>query len=307
MNRCVNPFTPSGRWYRGVFHCHTTNSDGARSVQEVVAWYAEHGYDFLAITDHNQVTHAAAHGGSRSARELVLVPGTEVDAGRTQLGDAYHILGIGLDQMIDLPRQSGARHALAAQEVIEALRREGAVVFVAHPYWSGLVVDDLLPLDGVAGIEVFNVNTEADIAKGYSGVHWDDCLSRGKVLVGAANDDTHWRLPDYGRGWTMLRATTLTPESVVQGLASGAFYASTGVVLEDVAFDGDTASVRVAPPGAQEIRFVCDRRYGQRVVAGGSPLLEAAHTLRGPERYLRIEVLSPDGRWAWTNPLFVVR
>ena len=309
MSQCLNPFAQSGRWYRGVFHCHTTNSDGGRSVDEVVTWYAEQGYDFLAITDHNQVTRvpARARGRSVGGRDLVLVPGTEVDSGRTQLGEAYHILGIGLGEMIDVPRQVAARHALAAQDVIGALRRAGAVVFVAHPYWSGLVVDDLLPLDGVAGIEVYNANTEADIAKGRSGVQWDDCLTRGKLFLGVANDDAHWRLPDYGRAWTMLRAETLTPDAIVQCLASGAFYASTGVVLEDVTFDGDTASVRVAPPGAQEVHFVCDRRFGQRVIADGSPLLRATHTLRGPERYLRIQVLSPDGRWAWTNPLFVVR
>ena len=100
MSRPLNPFSRTGRWFRGVFHCHTTNSDGARPVEAVTSWYAERGYDFLAITDHNQLTRGNAVGGS----PLLLVPGTEVDAGRTQLGEAYHILGIGLGGMIELPR-----------------------------------------------------------------------------------------------------------------------------------------------------------------------------------------------------------
>jgi hypothetical protein len=304
MSRHLNPFARPGRWYRGVFHCHTTNSDGARLVESVVAWYAGQGYDFVAITDHNQLTRDQAEGaGSR----LLLVPGTEVDVGRTRLGESYHLVGIGLEEMIDVPRQAASRHRLAVQHVIDALRHAGAAVFVAHPYWSGLVVDDLLPLEGVSGIEVWNANTEVDIGKGYSGVHWDDCLSQGKPLFGAANDDAHWRMPDYGRAWTLVRAESLTRRSVVQALETGSFYASTGVVLEDVTFDGDTATVRVAAPGAQEIRFICDRRWGQRVAAEGEPLREAAHTLRGHERYLRIEVVSPTGARAWTNPLFVER
>jgi hypothetical protein len=154
---------------------------------------------------------------------------------------------------------------------------------------------------------VWNANTELDIGKGYSGVHWDDCLSRGKPLLGVANDDTHWRMHDYGRAWTMVRAEALAPGDIVQALEAGSFYASTGVMLEDVTFDGDTATVRVGAPGAQEIRFICDRRWGRRVEGEGEELREASHTLRGRERYLRIEVVSRTGERAWTNPLFVER
>jgi hypothetical protein len=305
MSRLLNPFHRPGRWYRGVWHCHTTQSDGARSVEDAVAWYARHGYDFLAITDHNQVTPRPR---AAAAPGLLLVPGVEVDAGRTAIGTAFHILGIGLREMIDVPRDAAARYALPAQTVIDRLRAAGAAVFVAHPYWSGVVADDLMPLRDVAGIEVYNANTDVDIGKGYSHVQWDDCLSRRRPFVAAANDDAHWKLPDYGKGWTMLRVDgTLTVESVAAGLQTGSFYASTGAVLEDVAFDGDTATVRVADPGAREIRFVCDTRWGSRVRAGGAPLREASHTLRGRERYLRIEVVGPEGGMAWTNPLFLER
>ncbi len=328
MSRCLNPFTLPGRWYRGVFHCHTTNSDGARTIAEVIDWYTQQGYDFLAITDHNQLTRVPVNerdmrdvgrgrAGAPTARgaaatagapgRLLLVNGTEVDVGRTRLGEPYHLVGVGLREMIEVPRQMKVRYAMPAQDVVTALRAVGAVVYVAHPYWSGLILDDLLALDGVAGLEVFNANVEVDIGKGYSGVQWDDYLSGRHLLLGAANDDAHWRMPDYGRAWTMLRADVLTPEAVVEGLASGAFYASTGVVLEDVAFDGDTTTVRVAPPGAAEIRFICDHRWGRRIASGGAPLREAAYVLRGQERYIRVEVIGPSGERAWTNPLFLER
>jgi hypothetical protein len=305
MNLLPNPFAQSGRWYRGVWHCHTTESDGVRSVGEVVEWYAERRYDFLAITDHNKVTPPPARGGAGGP---LLVAGVEVDAGQSQIGTSFHILGIGLRAMIDVPKETAARHALPAQTVIDRLRAAGAAVFIAHPYWSGLVAADLVPLRDIAGIEAYNANADVDIAKGYSGVQWDDCLVRGRVLWGAANDDTHWRLADHGRAWTMLRSSgPLTPESVARTLAAGSFYASTGVRVDDVTFDGKTATVSIAPPGAREVRFVCDHRWGARVQAEAAPLRHASHTLRGRERYLRIEVVGPDGGMAWTNPIFVER
>ena len=303
MPRCLNPFAQPGRWFRGMFHCHTTQSDGARTVDDAVAWYAARGYDVLAITDHNRLTRARPPAGS----SLLLVPGTEVDAGRSRLGEPYHLVGIGLDRMIDLPRDMAARHGLAVQTVIDRLRGAGAVVFVAHPYWSGLVVDDLTPLDGVAGLEVYNTNTDVDVAKGSGSVQWDDCLCARRPLFGIANDDAHWRMQDFGRAWTMLRAETLSQASVVQALAGGAFYASTGVVLEDLTFDGETVTVRVGEPGATEIRFMCDRRWGRRVASDGAPLRASTFTLRGRERYLRVEVVGTSGERAWTNPLFVER
>lgn len=302
MTSPVNPFAQPGRWFRGVFHCHTTNSDGQRSVESAMAWYAEQGYDFVSITDHNQMTRVP-----RRRDGPLAIPGTEVDVGRSRLGTSYHLVGIGLDEMIDLPRGVEARHALAPSAVVEALRLAGAVVFIAHPYWSGLVVDDLLDVHGVAGIEVFNANTEVDIGKGYSGVHWDDCLSRGRLLLGAANDDAHWRLQDFGQAWTMVRADALTPESVVNAIESGAFYASTGAVLEDVLFNGASVTVRVGAPGASEVRFKCDQRWGYRAVAAEKPLETATYALRGHEKYVRVEVATPSGQRAWTNPLFLKR
>ena len=49
----INGFTETGTWYRGNLHCHSTNSDGLLKPDEVAALYKEHGYHFLAISDHD--------------------------------------------------------------------------------------------------------------------------------------------------------------------------------------------------------------------------------------------------------------
>ncbi|MYD95309.1 MAG: hypothetical protein F4Y02_16835, partial [Chloroflexi bacterium] len=51
-----NPFLTQGRWYRGNLHAHSTNSDGAKSPADAVAWYRDAGYDFMALSDHHVVS-----------------------------------------------------------------------------------------------------------------------------------------------------------------------------------------------------------------------------------------------------------
>ena len=52
----MNLFIEGKPFFRGNLHCHTTMSDGAKTPDEVIATYQAMGYDFLAITDHRQVT-----------------------------------------------------------------------------------------------------------------------------------------------------------------------------------------------------------------------------------------------------------
>ena len=55
--KIVSPYTDEGNWYKGNIHCHTTNSDGVLSPYQLIVEYANKGYDFLAITDHNYITY----------------------------------------------------------------------------------------------------------------------------------------------------------------------------------------------------------------------------------------------------------
>ncbi len=41
------------QWYRGNTHTHTYWRDGDAAPDQVVAWYVDHGYDFLVLSDHN--------------------------------------------------------------------------------------------------------------------------------------------------------------------------------------------------------------------------------------------------------------
>jgi hypothetical protein len=44
------------RWYKGNLHTHTLWSDGDDFPDMVAAWYRQHGYHFLALSDHNTLS-----------------------------------------------------------------------------------------------------------------------------------------------------------------------------------------------------------------------------------------------------------
>ena len=45
--------TEEPRWQRGNTHTHTLWSDGDAPPEAAIAWYVDHGYDFLVLSDHN--------------------------------------------------------------------------------------------------------------------------------------------------------------------------------------------------------------------------------------------------------------
>ena len=150
-------------WLRGNVHCHTTESDGRFTPQQTVDWFAGAGYQFLALTEHNRITDPAL----LDPKGMVLLPSTELSAAGGELGATYHLLGLGLAPSITLPAVS-----TPAPESVRWLRDHGAVVYVAHPHWSGLTVADVVNA-GAHGLEIYNGGTFLDSQKGDALVHWD--------------------------------------------------------------------------------------------------------------------------------------
>jgi predicted metal-dependent phosphoesterase TrpH len=299
-------------WLRGSIHCHTSNSDGRITAQEAVSWFASAGYDFLALTDHNLVTDPApldAHG-------LCLLAATELTATGGELGASYHLIALGVDPRATLPAT-----ATPAPESVAWLRRQGAVVFVAHPHWSGLTVADLLAAGnaGAHGIEVYNGGTVLDSQKGEATVHWDEGLARGARWWGVAVDDTHWHTVDRGLGWVMVRAAEATPGHILAALARGHFYSSCGPEIHQVRLtpNGEDAYLEVeASPcaaiyalsyGARN-QFHFDREAAARGEPGATITVASFRIERqrlGPGGYVRVQCTDWQRRSAWSNPLFL--
>ena len=50
-----SPQPESTRWWKGNLHTHSLWSDGADFPEMIAAWYKQHGYHFLAVTEHDML------------------------------------------------------------------------------------------------------------------------------------------------------------------------------------------------------------------------------------------------------------
>lgn len=79
------PGAGGARWFAGDLHAHTVHSDGALTVGELARLGAAEGLDFLAVTDHNTVSHHPWLAAAGARQGITLLPGQEVT---TDLGHA---------------------------------------------------------------------------------------------------------------------------------------------------------------------------------------------------------------------------
>lgn len=132
-------------------------------------------------------------------------------------------------------------------------------------------------------------------------MHWDQALHAGWRALGVAADDSHFRLPDYGGGFIWLRAAGRGPADIMAALRAGAFYASSGPRLEDVELEGRRLYVRCSPAAA--VYWLGDSRFGWSAhAAPGATITEAELEIDERARYVRVEVVDPQGRTAWGQP-----
>lgn len=290
----TSPFSLPGRWLKGNLHTHTIQSDGALSPADALGWYRDHGYDFLAITDHWVFTPGS---GVARADGLLQVAGAELH------GPGYHMLCVGLSALP--PRELEA----CPEELANAVRALGGLPYFAHPYWTGQSSAEIMPVTPAAGIEVYNAVCDLTRGLGYSRVHWDELLGAGRRLTGLAVDDVHWKHGAEGRGWVMVRAEKNSETAVLAALADGAFYSTTGPAISDLAVvptaDGTPAlTVRCSP--CASIVFHARGPRGKRFDAPAGQSLDAATLpIREEQVFLRVECHDGRGGTAWSNPVYV--
>ena len=214
----ADPFNAPGNWYKGNLHTHTTESDGRLAPAEVVRQYAQRGYQFLAITDHNKRTIVWPS----DAAGMLMIPGEELDF---RCNGTFHVVAVGTRTA--LPFTAEQRVSLKPAEAFAAIRAAGGEMILAHPYWSNEQTEHVLSCGEALGVEVYNHGCEMDNGNGFSISHWDDMLRAKFRTYAFATDDSHHHgrdgeiVADAFGGWIMVKAPSLTQESVSRNSATG--------------------------------------------------------------------------------------
>jgi hypothetical protein len=304
-------FSDHNRMQQGEYW-YPTNTDGKRAA--LADYRTLFGDDWV-------VTRPGADGVTEvklktldEFRTLFESPGRFMFVKGQEITDRYyehpvHLNGVNLDQIV-LP-QGGTDVATMLQRNVDAVveqgRRSGRPTFVHvnHPnFHFAITIEDMLGLRVARGdgfVEIYNghpgVRNEGDDVRASVERTWDILLAKrlGELglepIYGVATDDSHvytrWdsSATNPGRGWIMVRAARLTPDTITAAIKRGDFYASTGVRLRDVQNDGRRLSVAVEPERGVKYRieFVGTKRGAD---LAGRPVADE-----------RLERQPPDEKW----------
>jgi len=139
---------------------------------------------------------------------------------------------------------------------------EPILVHLNHPNFGyAVTAEELMRVVGENFFEVYNghpgVHNSGDHAHASTESLWDVVLTWRiaklglPIMYGLAVDDGHnyhnipSRASEPGRGWVMVLADVLAPESLIESLESGRFYASSGVSLREVTSSESGLSIAV--------------------------------------------------------------
>ena len=303
-NPLTNPFAPDKQdgysWLRGNLHSHTTNSDGKPSPQERLDGYVDQGYDFLCLSDHYKITRIDT---VQAPDDFVLIQGAELHPANPFGGETHHFVCLNIHEDMDSQK-------MPPQHVIDNVNEQGGSIWLAHPHWSSVKIPrDTLPLNGFAGIEVFNTICRK-YGRGEGNVHWDDWMEMEDRLYPMLSDDDAHGTPDGDdtyQGWTMVRVKERTAEAVCEALTNGCSYGTTGPEIKDIQLrqvgtaEESVVEATVQCSEAQRVVAVCNR-LGAEHWEGGKTFEQCTFRVRPNSRWARFEVIGPDGSKAWSNP-----
>lgn len=282
-----------GQWLRGNLHAHTTRSDGQRPPQEVLNDYAAHGHNFLMISDHDIFTSPDDYRGWDS-RGMVMIPGNEVTA------NGVHMLHVNGNRRVEPDADR--------QKVLNAIKDAGGFAIVNHPNWFAnwdhCAQEDLEKWQGYKGLEIFNGTIGRLDGSQFATDRWDRLLSKGFRAWGYANDDSHLANGEVARGWNVVNVATPTVDAIVNALANGRFYASTGVVIRSIEVTGTRLRVktdnadRIVASTIHQKRFAVVDRADIDIDLADHPVID---------KYIRIECMGRGEQFAWTQPFFITK
>ena len=319
-------------FFKANLHCHSTESDGRRSVEELKEEYKKRGYSIVAFTDHEHLLDHSylndedfltitscelavkefPNESSLKNRDMrvahlnfyALDPHNTVTPCYASAYDHYV-----RDDNRDRVRFEGEYERVYGAEGINAMIREGNergfLVSYNHPSWSLEDAEEYLRYEGCFAVEIYN---HSCVMSGHPDDErvFADMLRAGKRVYCTAADDNHNSMDftapggDSFGGFVKIDADALEYGEIMRALAAGEFYASSGPEIYSLTREGDT--VRIQTSSARSIHLLTRGRRTEKAFAvGADGLTEARFTLRDTDGIFRLRVEDERGKRAYTQ------
>lgn len=277
----------SDSWFKGNTHAHTTLSNHAdSSPEQVAAWYHDHGYHFLILSEHNIfIDPKTVKLPTHKRKDFILIPGVEI-TGRV------HTTGMNVNKVVPWKSSWMFKSSMIQSHVDGAIKAGGQAILNHPNFHYTLKAKDISPVKKLHMFELFNghphVNSAGDYRHDSTEKMWDDLLAMGMLIYGVSSDDAHdfqtidKNKSNPGRGWVMVKAAKLNPSAITNAMLQGDFYASNGVFL------------RIYMRGPDRYVIEVDTEKTEQELMS-APELRGQHIHYGSQGY-RIEFIGPDGK-----------
>ncbi len=192
-------------------HMHTTYSDGTGSHDDIGQAALTAGLDAVIVTDHNVLVQGVERYYKQGPKRALLLVGEEIHD-QARLPQKSHLLVFNAGREL-------ATYAANPQRLIDAVRQEGGLCFLAHPFEraapsiheTAITWDDW-HVNGYTGIELWNGLSEikdhiptklhalfyalfpeliAHAPHPETLSKWDELLAAGKRVVAVGGSDAH--------------------------------------------------------------------------------------------------------------------
>ena len=367
-------------WFKGNLHTHSLWSDGDDFPEMILQWYKDHGYQFVALSDHNSVAEGEfwyeikeREVRNRTLEKYLDKFGDWVEV-RREANSTYvrlktyeeykakmeipesftiirseevtsqfekkpvHINVSNIQEKIEPIKGSSVLDIM--QQTINKVREQREqfnipmFAHINHPNFGyGVNVEDMKNLNGERFFEVYNghpaVHNEGDAFHMDTETMWDliniHYHKKGQpLLLGIATDDSHHYhesssdLSNTGRGWVMVQSEDLSANNLIEAMEEGQFYASSGVILNQLIESNEGISLEIqGEEGAEyEISFMSYRKGNSEVVTAKTVKGQrASYQFEPGDIFVRAKITSTalienpyqvgETKKAWTQPILV--
>lgn len=306
MKRYLLP--PEGNLYKANLHCHTTVSDGDFSPSQIKDFYKRRGYHAVAFTDHQICQpHPELNG-----PDFVALTGIEIAYG-IRKSTSIHVCGISRNPAAVLHHPNTIENDIGKlNEGIRFLNEKNFITTLNHPRWSGICAAEIAAIQGFANMEVVNGYELMVDGYGDSSACYEEALRAGRKILPLASDDSHHasapEKPGYEffQGFTVLKAPCLSYESLIASLDTGAFFASTGPMFQNLWLEDGMLHIECTPVRGVYVHGHLYRHRASHVTAENTiTCLDLdVSSLITDSAYLFVKIMDTGGHSAWACPLW---